>query len=80
MYYNYGPMGGNDWGWGIFMGALWLIFFFFIAFAVVRLLHHHDLNHRGGMGEPKPIDIAKQRYAKGEINKAEFEQLSKDLK
>lgn len=79
MYYNYGPMGGNDLGWGIFMGALWIIFFVFIAFAAVRLLHHHDMT-RTGSADSKPLDIVKQRYARGEINKAEYEQLLKDLK
>lgn len=81
MYYNYGPMGGHDWGWGIFMGALWLIFFVIIAFAVIRFLRSHDMSSGvSNDANNKPLDIVKQRYAKGEISKAEFEQMSKDLK
>lgn len=81
MYYTYGPMGGNHFGWEIFMGALWLIFFAILAVAVVRLLMHHDVYKGSGqLDKGSPQDIVKKRYALGEINKAEYEQLLKDLK
>ena len=33
----------------------------------------------GGSSNDTQLDIAKRRYAKGEINKHEFEELTKDL-
>lgn len=74
----YGPlMHGYEWGWGALSMVLWLLFFCCIALLVLRLLRNSD----GGSAVRKqdPIDIAKERYAKGEITKTEFEQLKKDL-
>ena len=76
--YHYGPMmNGNDWGWGIFMMFFWLVFLVVVAVVVVRLLRSHEASHSH---KTSPLDIAKERYAKGEITKEQFEQLKKDLK
>ena len=60
-------------------GGLWMFLFWgaliaFIACAVIKLTKRDNsvskINH---------IDIAKERYAKGEISKEEFDTVKKDL-
>jgi putative membrane protein len=78
--YHYGPMmNGNDWGWGIFMMVFWLIALVVVAVVVMHLLREHN-HHTGHIQKSDPLDIVKERYAKGEITKEQFEQLKKDLK
>lgn len=78
MHYYYGPMmDGNDWGWGFLMMILWLVFFVIVAVMVLRYFKGDDT---GGSSKTGPLDIAKERYAKGEITKEQYEQLVKDLK
>jgi putative membrane protein len=80
--YFYGPMNGYDWGLGIFMGILWLLFIIFTVNVFVRWIGHFE-GHNAVNDQRKridPIDIVKDRYAKGEITKEQFDQLKKDLK
>jgi len=37
------------------------------------------ITESGRSGGKGPLDIAKERYARGEISQAEFEQMKKDL-
>jgi putative membrane protein len=75
----YGPVNyGYNMGWGILMGAFWLIFLCFIILITIRMFRHRDMNWHRNFNDP--LDIVKERYAKGEINKEQFEQLKKDLK
>ncbi len=61
---------------GLIMMLLWALFAVAIIFVIVRLV-------RGSRSDVsvslKPLDVAKTRYAKGEIDKKEFEQIKKDL-
>jgi len=66
-------------GWGMAFGGVWMVLFWgaIIGFGVWLVTR---LNKRDG---PKPrvnhIDIAKERYAKGEISKEEFEDMKRLL-
>ena len=70
---------GMGWGailWGLLMFIFWGGIIALIVWAVTRLARHET--HSGG-GKPDPLDIARERYAKGEITKEQYEQLKKDL-
>lgn len=70
----------DGWGWmllgGIWMIIFWGIIIFLIVWGVKKLTEH-----RGGATyeHRSPLDIAKERYARGEISKEQFEQIKKDL-
>ncbi len=81
--WNFGfmPFGGFMW---IFMVVFWGL----VIWAIIAFMrggfgnghmcgHDHDDTAHGQ--EKSPLDILKERYAKGEINKKEFEQRKKDL-
>jgi putative membrane protein len=75
-----------DWpmGWGMGLGiigvlfsiAFWVAIIFLIVWGVNKLIKHES---SGRIEKQSPVDFAKERYARGEITKEEFEQLKKDL-
>ena len=61
--------------------ALMLVFWVAVIFGLVVLISKF-VNHTASKNQQSvetPLDIAKTRYAKGEITKEEFGQLKKDL-
>lgn len=81
------PMMGYGWGnmigWGGFSIFGWLfmiIFWVLIILGVVALVRYLGGSTRGRQKERMPFDILKERYAKGDISKKEFEEMKKDLK
>ena len=78
MHYYYPMMNGYDSGWNFVMMLFWLTFLVLGVVLVVRLIKSHDHNSSHA-NKSEPLDIAKERYAKGEITREEFEQLKKDL-
>jgi putative membrane protein len=77
-----GMMGG--WGTGGFGGIFMIIFWILIIVGGVFLVKWLIQSTKGGSGRPfssssGALDILKERYAKGEIGKEEFEEKKKDL-
>lgn len=78
-YYTDGPMGNQGNGIYHLIGlGVFIVFLVVIGLIVARVVKHHGgpwLQHQ----HRDPLEIAKERYAKGEIDKEQFEQIKKDL-
>ena len=76
--YGYdGMMGAFGFGGFLFMIAWWVVVIYAVVWVIRQMtnggVHHEKKHHAFAM------DILKERYAKGEINKQEFEEKKKDL-
>ena len=80
---GYGGWGGMMNGWGGFGVIGWLfmiIFWVLIILGVVALVRYLGGTGQHSIDKGKtPLEILKERYAKGEIDKKEFEEKKKDL-
>ena len=70
-------MFGSGWMMIIWI-VVWLIIIGLIIWGVVTLIRRSGSGSASGSNRA-PLDIAKERYAKGEITKEEFERIKKDL-
>jgi putative membrane protein len=63
------------------MGIFWLVVVGLIVWLVVYLTRSHSTATTSSIGgDVKALDILKTRYARGEIDKKEYEEKLKDLK
>ena len=73
MYWGNGAIGG----WGIFgvvmMVLSWVAVIVLVVWGIKQFTKEKTTTSKG------VLDIAKERYAKGEISKEEFEQIKRDL-
>jgi len=66
-------------GWWMAFGGIWMVIFWggliaLIVWGIKKLTERGDSTPKN-----RPLDIARERYAKGEITREEFEQIKKDL-
>ena len=73
--WHYNMMGG---GWGIFMFIFMLIFLGLMIAGIVLLVRYLS-PHARSQSADDALAVLKRRYARGEIQKAEFEEKRKDL-
>ena len=66
----------DDYGWGMGGGGM-LVFWVLLGLGFALLVRY--ATGCGGKREKSALDILKERYARGEIEREEFEQKKRDL-
>ena len=69
---------GMGWG-GVVAAILFVLFIIALIVLIVWAARRGRMMHHGMMIDQGPLAIAKERYAKGEISLAEFEEIKKNL-
>ena len=71
MMWWYGP-GMNGWGYGLMTVSL-VLFWTLVIVGVVALVRYLSRNHPPITSRPTPEELLAERFARGEINKEEYE-------
>lgn len=70
-------------GWWMVIGSVWMVIFFILIIALVawgiKSISGNSSSGSYGVGKNGALEIAKERYARGEISREEFEQIKRDL-
>ncbi|MBW1980532.1 MAG: SHOCT domain-containing protein [Deltaproteobacteria bacterium] len=72
-------------GWGmgwfgmIFMFVFWILLIVGLVFLIKWLIHSTRSSKDGVIGSSRPLEILKERYARGELSKEEFDRMKQDL-
>ena len=76
-----GHMG--DWGWGIagmiMMAIFWIGALLVIVYVLRGLVHPNDANRSSRDPDSRAVSILQERYARGEIDREEFEERRRTL-
>ena len=76
-----GTMGGWGTGWfgGIFMIIFWILILVGLVLLIKWLFQTTNRHQSGDAGGSRALEILKERYARGEIDRNEFEKMKMDL-
>ncbi|MGC8810868.1 MAG: SHOCT domain-containing protein [bacterium] len=85
---GYGPwdMGpGMMWGWGGWLGMIFMIIFWILVIAgaiylLKWLIGNFQKNRDSATETSRALEILKERYARGEISREEFNQIKQELR
>ena len=66
-------------GWWMALGGVWMLVFWGSLIALIVWGISRLSRRNGSSIKRAPLDMAKERYAKGEISREEFEQIKQDL-
>lgn len=66
-------------GWGLGGGLMMILFWAVIILFIVWIVKEVGRNDSGKTSSKSALDILKERYANGEIDKTEFEEKKRDL-
>lgn len=72
----------NIWlgGWSWFGVLIWFIFLVIVIAALVKWIFCCSVDNKNhNSDKPTPLDLLKERYARGEITEKEFKEKKKDL-
>ncbi len=74
---------GDGMGWWMLFGGIWMVVFWgaIIAFAVwgIRKLTDREGSGSSPTGKGDALQTAKERYARGEITKEEYEEIKRTI-
>lgn len=69
----------DGFGWWMVSGGIWMVVFWGAIIALIVWGISKLTGRNTPTGKQTPIEIAKERYARGEISRKELEQMKKDL-
>ena len=69
----------NPW-WGVLMALFWVLIVAGLALLVLALVRRgQEQDHAQPAGSSRALEILRERYARGEISREEFEQMRRHL-
>ena len=73
----------DGWGWWMVFGGIWMLLFWIaiiwlVVWGIKSIVGRRE-SKTSTSEKRDPLEIAKERYAKGQISKEEFEQIKKDI-